>query len=186
MDLEQPKQQNKYIEYIKNNKYTLYFTAAIAGLLILIIIMIIIITSSSSNKKSLSNITPIQQTPISNSSQIPSSINNVSPTENTISVTTPNPTEAAAIESQTQPQITPAASYDYSDIKEFGDNWATADITNQQVGGGAIILQKINGSWKVIAGPGTFFPPSYLQSLNLPQAVINSFGSSSISPSISQ
>ena len=66
-----------------------------------------------------------------------------------------------------------------------GTNWATADLNNPNVQAGAIIMEKVNGVWKVIAGPGTFFPPDYVQSLGIPQSVIDSLQVSN-SPSPSQ
>jgi hypothetical protein len=187
MDLEQQKQPNKYIEYIKANKYNVYFAGAIVLLLIVIIGMIMLIMRPNSKKSSIITTTKISPTQIH--SQI--SPTTVAPSSESQPINkfviTPDPTQAAVIETQTQPQITPGGvPFTYTDINIIDNNWATANISNQSVGGGAIILQKVNGSWKVIAGPGTLFPPDYLQSLGVPQDVIDSFNTTSPSPAVSQ
>jgi len=187
----QQKQPNKYIEYIRNNKYNVYFTAAIAALLILIISMIIIVTSTSSNKNTSSNTvkTPTSSIQQSNS-QNPQSINTVSPSITTVSITTPNPTESATIDTQTQPQISPnvAVTYTVSNITKYGNDWGIMTINNPTTGNGTVIIKNVNGSWKVVAGPGTYFPQQQLISIGAPQQLINHFTnppapSTNISPS---
>ncbi|HVA96116.1 MAG TPA: hypothetical protein VND99_00525 [Candidatus Acidoferrales bacterium] len=180
-------QLNKYIEYIKNNKYNAYFIGAITILLILIISMITIIASSNSSKKTstVPSISPAQGI-----SQYPStdfvspSISQISPSDSSIPITTPNPTEAAVIENQTKQQIAPnvAVPYTVSGITKYGDNWANMSITNQDVGSAGVIVKKVNGEWKVVMGPGSFFSADQLQSIGAPQALINN-DTSSPSPS---
>jgi hypothetical protein len=185
MEIEQQNQlnDNKYIEFIKKYKYNVYFIGAIVILFSMIIVMIALIANSSTKKSS---------NPTKNTSQkvfqSPSSVINISPSSSTISIMTPNPTQAAVIENQTQPQITPYVTVPYtvSNITQYGDNWATMNITNPDIGGGAVIVQKVNGTWKVVLGPGSSFSPDQLQPLGAPQALINSFNtspSSSLSPS---
>jgi hypothetical protein len=169
---------SKYIEYIKNNKYNVYSIGAIAILFIIIISMITIILSGNLAKKKSS--TPSQNSTQSNSNS-PSSIVSNSPSFPPLSIITPEPTEAALIENQTQPQISPkvVAPYTVSEITKYGDNWATMNITNPDVGGGAVIVQKVNGTWTVVLGPGSFFSADSLQSIGAPQQLINSFTTSS-------
>lgn len=182
MELEQLKQPNKYIEYIKNNKYNLYFVIAIVILLFMIIVMIVVTINHKNTSPINKNSSPNQSSP---------TLSNETPSSTAVPITTPNPTEAAVIENQIQPQITPAASYTYSNIKKFGDNWATMIVSSPSVEDGGLIVQKIDGSWKIVEGPGTFFPPALLQSIDAPQELIDSFNpseapSSEISPSGTQ
>lgn len=171
MEEEQIKQPNKYIEYIKTHKYNVYFVVAIVFIIILIISMLVLIINPSTNKNISSSPQGGNSPPITPSSKI------ITPT---IIITTPNPTEAAMIGSQTQPQITPnvAVPYTVSEITKYGDNWATMTITNPDVGNGIVILRKVNGDWKVIMGPGSYFSPDKLQSIGAPEQLINQFTNS--------
>jgi len=180
MEDEQIEQPNKYIAYIKNHKYNVYFIGAITILFILIISMVTIIVSSNATKKT--SPTPstfptqapidqgISQTP-SNSAISPS----ISPSLSAISITTPNPTLAAVIDNQTQPQITPnvAAPYTVSKINEYGSDWALMKITNPDIGSGYVIIKKVNGTWTVMLGPGTSFDQQDIQNIGAPQEILN-------------
>jgi hypothetical protein len=171
MEEDQPKQPNKYIEYIKNNKYNVYFIVAIAILLVLIISMIAITVNSTKKGSSITQAPTPTQASISSS---PSS-NSISPSISNITITTPNPTEAAVIDNQTQPQITPnvGAPYTVSAIKQYGENWALMKITNPDVGAGYVIVKKVNGVWKVMLGPGTSFSQQELQNIGAPSEILN-------------
>lgn len=165
---------NKYLEYIKNNKYSVYFIVALIIMISLIIAMIAITLNTT--KKGTSSVPNPKPQAI------------VSPIPSTVIVTTPDPIQTAEIENQTNPQITPnvAASYTVSTITKYGDTWATMDITNPDVGGAGVVIQKINGRWKVVLGPGSYFSPDQLNSIGAPQQLINSFNVSpqpSLSPS---
>ena len=174
MEEEQLKQPNKYIEYIKRNKYNIYFVGAIAILLILIIAIIILIASNSSTEKTSAVPTKAPTQGAAQASISPSTIN-VSPSASSISITTPNPTEAAVIDNQTQPQITPnvGAPYTVSAIKQYGENWALMKITNPDVGAGYVIVKKVNGVWKVMLGSGTSFSQQELQNIGAPSEILN-------------
>lgn len=179
MEDNQEKPSNKYITYIKNNKYNVYFIVAIAVLISMIVAMITI-TFTHSNTKYSANPSPTQ-IPLPTTSSLSNS-----PSPETPSITTPDPTQAAIIGDQTAPQISPnvAVPYTIQNIKIFSDNWATMQINNPTVGNGLVIVKKINGSWKVEAGPGSYFPMQQLQSIGAPQTLINSmYPSVSISPS---
>lgn len=147
---------SKYITFIKSNKYTIYFLGAIILLLIMVITMIVITVNHTSNNAS---VMPTPTTQASQSPSVPSSPSTPSsmPSVSSSIITTPDPTEAAEIENQTQPQITPAATYTYSNIKIFGGNWGTMQIDSSTVGGGAVIMQNVNGAWKVVAA-GNILP----------------------------
>lgn len=165
---------NKYLEYIKNNKYNVYFIVALAILISLIIAMIAITVNTT--KKGTSSVT----------NPTPQAI--VSPIPSLVIITTPDPTQTAEIENQTNPQITPnvAASYTVSTITKYGNNWAYMIITNPDVGNGAVIVKKVNGRWKVVLGPGSYFTPDQLNSIGAPQQLIDSLNVSpqpSLSPS---
>lgn len=170
MEDNQPiKQPNKLINYIKINRYNVAIAAAIAVLLLMIILLFIILANSQKNKKP--NVpTP---TPSRTGSTLPSPISNTP----TIVITTPDPTQAAIIENQTAPQITPhvAVQYTVSDITQYGDNWGIMTITNPSVGNGVVIVKKVNNQWQVVLGPGSFFPEQQLQTIGAPQALIDHF-----------
>lgn len=159
---------NNYIAFIKTHKYNFFFAGAIAILLFLIISMAVII---SSNKGTTTNVS----TPTQNNSQNHSSTQNDSTSSKPLPIITPNPVQATTIENETLPQISPAVAVPYgiSDITLYGDSWATMKITNSDVGGGAVIAQKVNGAWKVVMGPGSFFPSDDLQSIGAPQELID-------------
>ena len=173
MEEELPKQPNKYITFIKTNKYNLYFVGAIIVILILIIGMLVLVTKSSHSNQAVNK----SPNPTTSQTNIVSPSSDISPSSTTVSFITPNPSQAAIIENQTQPQITPnvAVSYTVSQIKEFGDDWAVMVINNPSVGHAIVIIQKVNNSWKVILGPGSFFTSQQLQSVGAPQSLINSF-----------
>jgi hypothetical protein len=180
MEEEHPNQQNKYLEYLVRNKYNVYFIGAITILFILIISMITIIALSKTAKKSstVPNQSPIQPSPSQEVSQTPSTtFVSHSPSPSSIPITTPNPTEAAVIEDQTKQQILSNSNVPYTvtNTTLYGDNWGTMAITSQSIGGEGVIIQKVNGKWNVVEGPGTFFPPALLESINAPQALIDSF-----------
>jgi len=167
---------NKYLLFIKGNKYNMYFIAAISVMIVLIISIITIIFSNNSAKKSAA-VSPTNSAQGSFKTPSPSSILNISPSTPPLSITTPNPPEAAAIGNQTQPQITPtvAASYTVSNITKYGNTWAVMTINNPAVGEASVIIEKINNSWKVVMGPGTYFPQEDLQSIGAPQELINNY-----------
>jgi len=172
----------KYLAYIKNNKNNVYVIAAIM-VIILLTTGLIALIAINSNKNS-SGPTP---TPSQAAFQISPSTNNPAPTLDG-PIITPEPTETAIIENQTQPQITPnvAAPYTVSNITKYGNTWATMNITNPNVGSGAVIVKKVNNVWTVVMGPGSFFSRDDLQSLGAPQELIDSFITSpsvSVSPS---
>ena len=166
MDGWKQKLQNA-LAYIKTNKYNLFFVGAIAILIIIIIAMITVTISFNKNKPSKGN------SPTQTVSQSPGAISG-SPDQQ-VPITTANPTQAAIIENQTQPQITPnvAVPYTVSEIKKFGNEWAVMNITNADVGNGLVIVKLINGAWKVVLGPGSYFPQDQLQSIGAPQTLID-------------
>ncbi|HSX08824.1 MAG TPA: hypothetical protein VLF93_01600 [Candidatus Saccharimonadales bacterium] len=168
-------QPNKYIEFFKNNKRNLYIIGAICLIFILSFGMIFL----TINLKSSS---PTNTTSSNNQTSNPTISTSISPSQISVQITTPNPTEAATIQNQVQPQVTPAVAYTYSEFKKFGDNWATVVVTNPDITGGGIIMKKVNGTWKIIEGPGSFFPPDLLQSIGAPQQLIDSFNPQ-VSPS---
>ena len=172
MEDTQQRQLNNYLTWIKNNKYSVYSIIGIAILFFLIIAMFIFTLNVTKKNSS-----PISKTtPQVNVSSVPSAVS-TSPSVSIITIITPEPTQAAIIETQTQPQITPnvAVPYTVSDITQYGDNWATMNITNPGVGSAKVIIQKVNGTWKVVLGPGSFFSPNQLQSSGAPEELINSF-----------
>jgi len=181
---EQPNRYSKYIAYLKTNKYNAYFIGAIAILLILIISMIILIVLTNSTKKTSNTSTsptPTQSAIDQGLPQAPStfyispSISQISPSVSNIIITTPNPTQAAAMENQTQPQITPnvAAPYTVSAIKQYGNDWAIMKITNPTVGSANVIVKKVNGTWTVMLGPGTQFDQQDINNIGAPQQILN-------------
>ena len=175
-------EENQYIQkviaFIKNNKYNVYFISAIAAIVFLIIIVGSLMFNYSSKKNQPNNISTVSQIPSQNTVS-----QTISPT---VIVMTPNPTQAAVIENQTQEQIAPQVSVPYtvSNIINYGDNWAIIGITNPSAGGAVAIAKKVDGSWKIVLGPGSFFSTQQLQSLGAPQELINSFmpPSSAVSP----
>jgi hypothetical protein len=179
MEEEQLNQPNKYLTYLKNNKYNLYFVIALFILFSMIIAMIAL---TINHKNTSSSNTPVNANPTQADSQLSPSSSYVAPTING-PIITPDPTQEAVIENQTQPQITPAVPFTYTHVVEFGNNWATAALKNPDIIGGPIIMKKINGSWKIVAGPGTYFPAQLLQSIGAPQELIDSFNPSSVSVS---
>lgn len=180
---------SKYLTFVKNNKYSLFFIGAIAILLLISAAMLVIIFArpNNSNKQQASTFSPTSSPSQAVSQEVQPSTVNISPSSQaTETIITPDPTQAATIENQTQPQITPGdVHFTYSNIELIGNNWARAVLTNPNVQGGAIIMEKVNNQWKIVAGPGSFFPQQYLQSLGIPQQVINSLNSSSSNTSTS-
>lgn len=177
MEEDKPKLISKYLTYIKNNKYNMYFIIAIAILIFMIVAIISITFNHSSKNSSLTSIST--KTPSSTETTISST-----PPSTTESITTPNPTQATVIESQIQPQITQTVTVPYtvSAITEYNKNWGVMSLNNPNSNIGGVIIKNINGTWKVVAGPGSFFPIQQLQSLGAPQSMINNFYPS-ISPS---
>lgn len=174
---------NKYIEYIKANRNNFYIIGAIVLLFLLSSGLIALIAGRS--KTPSTNPSTVNTNPSQSASQLSPSTTNPQPTLDG-PIVTPAPTEAAMIENQTQPQITPnvAVPYTVANITKYGNTWATMQITNPDVGNGGLILQKVNGIWKVVLGPGSYFTPDQLQSLGAPQELIDSFNQSpSTSPS---
>lgn len=170
MEDNQPiKEPNKIITFIKNNRYNLSIGAAIFVLLLMIFLLFTILSNSQKNK----NVNIPTPTIAQAGSELPS------PAENTptIMITTPDPTQAAIIENQTAPQITPnvAVPYTVSNITQYGDSWGIMTINNPSVGNGVVIVKKVNDQWQVVLGPGTFFPQDQLQSIGAPQELINHF-----------
>jgi hypothetical protein len=171
--MEAPQPENKYTKYItglKNKISKAYVFGPLIGLLILIIGMLLFILFVSGKK----TVKPVTSTPVQygkNPAVLPTSL----PVSN---ITTPMPSQAAAIISQTQPQITPfvAASYTVSKINiDKSGLWAVVMITNPNVGTAAVIEKKENGQWKVVLGPGTYFPQQEIQSAGVPQSLMNSY-----------
>ena len=87
-----------------------------------------------------------------------------------------NSSQIATIASQIKPQIAPyvgVSSYNVDKIKIYGNGWAIMRISNPSTDQANVIIEYINGRWKAIAGPTTYFPVSRLQSLHVPQVVID-------------
>ena len=174
MEEEQLKQPNKYIEYIRTNKYNMYFVAAIIVLLVLIVSIVTIIAMSYSTKKA--PIAPTN-TPTQEASPVPllSPTTSVLPSTSSAYITTPDPSQAAAMENQVQPQISAnvGAPYTVSAIKQYGENWAIMKITNPDVGSANVIVKRVNGTWTVMLGPGTHFDQQDLQNIGAPSEILN-------------
>jgi cytoskeletal protein RodZ len=169
-------QSNQTFQTLLKSKYMMAILAAIVLLLAIIFSIVFMNAKSSNNTTTPTPTQSNQATYPSNSVSNPAT--SQSPSVGNEIITTPNPTEAVTIENQVQPQVTPAINFTYSNMKKFGDNWATAVVSNPSVEGGGLIMQKVNGAWKIVEGPGTFFPPSLLQSDGAPQALIDSFNPS--------
>lgn len=165
------KQPNKYLMYIKANKYNVYFTAAISILLFMIIVMIAI-TVNHKNTTQTNSITNTNQPQTISPTLV---YTNKTPSPTTIQITTPDPTQAAIINSQTQPQITPAIAVPYtvSAIRQYGESWVLMKITNPDVGVAYVIVENINGMWNLKLGPGTHFDSQDLQNIGAPQEILN-------------
>lgn len=89
--------------------------------------------------------------------------------------------QIAVLKEQVKPQIEkviePGLNFNFTAIKMYGDSWATANIYNPNIGGALVILQKNNGSWIIVLGPGSSFPQQQLSNINAPQAMINDINS---------
>lgn len=190
--MEEVQQQNKFTiikEYFKNNKYNVYFTVAIGFLLIMIVALIAVIATRSNTNRP-TQVTQIE--PTSSSVSVSPSYATISqePSAAQLPIMTPAPAQASLIENQVQPQIQQrvTGSYTVTNITQYGDNWGTMNISNTDAGGAGVVIQKVNNTWTVVAGPGSLFPPDLLQSVGAPQELIDNFTVSgpSSSPSPSQ
>lgn len=168
------------IEYIKTNRYSVYFLGAIALLIILIIALITAIFGVNKNKTSTSKLSPA---PSSQEVSVSPGGNGSGSGQN-VPILTPNPTQTTTIENQTQAQILQksAVPYTVSNITLYGDNWGVMNITNPDVGGAGVIIKKVDGNWTVVMGPGSLFPTEMLQSIGAPQTMIDTL-TSQASPS---
>src|SRR5258708_890352 len=185
MDLTQQKDKLlTYFSSLRSNKYNLFFLGAITLMLIMITTMIVLVAhqSHSSPPKIPASITTAPSSEVTNESS-----------SSPIQITTPDPTQAALIDTQTQPQITPnvAIPYTVSAINQFGSEWAVMTITNPRADPAQVIVKKESGTWQVILGPGTQFDTQALQQVGAPQELIDSLNASqevqtSPSPSTTQ
>lgn len=169
---------NKIVIFLKTNKYNAFFIVAIVLLLFMLVGMIAFIASPTNKSKN-------NNTQNNNNKTTNTSAQETVPTPENLSITTPNPTEAANIENQVQPQITPlvAVPYTVTSITKYGNTWGSMTLDNPNANIGAVIIKNINGKWKIVAGPGTYFPQKLLQSEGIPTQVLG--GYSAPSPSIS-
>lgn len=149
--MEENVQQNRYIAYIKKNRYVLF------GLVLLVIL--IAITSLM--------ITFIVKTPRTNETTTPT-------TSPELTVTAvPTIIETDEVKVQARPQIDPLVDvpYEIPKVRRFENGWAVIQITNPTTDPANVIMKNENGSWKVMLGPGTFFEESDLQAIGAPQDV---------------
>lgn len=163
-----------YWVYVKNNKYSFFFIGSII-ILLFIATSMIIYTMRGFNGNTIT-----QPTTISNQSQSVSRAQvsiTASPSQSAEAVITPDQAQSIIIKDQTQPQIASLVSVPYiiASINQYGNNWGTMTLVNPNANIGAVIIKKENGKWKVIEGPGTFFPKQILESIGAPQSLINVF-----------
>jgi len=174
--------------FMKNNSLVLVIVFTVV---LLIVIVSIIFMNANAPKPIKSS--PVNQTTTNTTTGVSNAPS--SPASTIISPIPSGSPQAQIIEQQVRPQIekaiSPGPSFEFTAIKLYSDTWATANIFNPNVGGGLVILQKVNGSWSVALGPTSFFTAQQLNSLNVPQQMkndilLNPSGIPSNSPQISQ
>jgi hypothetical protein len=163
-DQVEPTQITKsYLDFFKRNKQTFFF---VGGAVILLLIIFSLVVISGKNKV---NTIPVPRvTPAATNASVQKSI---TPTTST----TISPQERAIIVTQTKPQLDKLITIDYTipTVKAYGESWAIMVVNNPNTDPAHIVVKKINGSWKVMMGPGTHFDAQALQAIGAPQGLID-------------
>jgi hypothetical protein len=156
-------------QFMKNNYVMI---VAIAAILLLTIVFIILFMHVKSS-------TPVNTTSSSKQTITPSE----SPAVTQAPTDSPQVAEIKSqINSQIKKVIAPNVSFEYTFVKTYGASWATANIYNPTVGGGLVIVKKVNGTWTVVLGPGSAFSSQQLSTISAPQALVNDLQSTQESP----
>lgn len=165
---------NQSFQTLLKSKYMMAILAAIVLLMAIIFSIVFMNANSTSNSTTAPSPTSSGQT-TSPSNSVSNPVTSRTPSIGNIVVTTPEPTQAALIENQTQPQISPniAVPYTVAKINQYGSDWAIMEITNPDTDPANVVVKKENGIWKVILGPGTHFDIQDLQKVGAPQELIN-------------
>ena len=152
-------QLNKLRENLKQNPKMAFYIVGIVVLFIIIVLIVVMNTSAPRQTISQAPKTHITNTPTG----FPTGM--IEPTKAAISQARTD------IISQTQAQLQQSIQIQYTvpHIKEYGDNWAIMEVANPTTDTAHVIVEKVNGTWKVMLGPGTYFTADQLQAIGAPQ-----------------
>jgi hypothetical protein len=152
-------QKNTFLTYFQKNKYMFFFGGV--ALLLLCIIFVIAIVANTNIKKP--TIKPANK-------PTPSTTTSIVPTSQAGSFTR----EQTDIETQTKPQLDQKITVPYtiSVVKPYGDSWAMIEVTNPDTDPANVVVEKKDGTWQVMLGPGTNFDESQLQAIGAPPDLI--------------
>ncbi len=154
-----------------------YMLAVLAAMILLGAIIFSIVFMNAQSATTATN-TPTPTTSVQTntpSNAVSNPETSQSPSSGTILIITPEPTQRALIENQTQPQISPnvAVPYTVTKINQYGSNWAIMEITSPDTDPANVVVKKENGTWNVVLGPGTHFDSQDLENSGAPQELID-------------
>lgn len=152
------------INYFKQNKQTVFFVGGAIVLLLIIFSLVMISSKNKVNTTAVPKVTPSVTNEPSQKTALPT------PSQNSIS-----PQKRQAIVSQTKPQLDKVITIDYTipTIRAYGDTWAIMVVNNPTTDPANVVVEKINGTWRVMLGPGTHFDEQSLRAIGAPQSLID-------------
>ncbi len=165
ININQNIQSNKYLNFIKKNKYII-FAFSMLIILISVFISLMVVSSNSSSKIAVTP-TPTRDGTITPQPTVTFPL--VQPTKDTKSQ------EQKIIENQTKQQLDQRIqiSYTIEKVKIYEGNWAIMVVNNPTTDPARVVIKKEKGSWNVILGPGTYFDDADLQAIGAPLNLIN-------------
>jgi hypothetical protein len=162
--MEEVKQQNTYLAFFQRHKYHLFIGFALLIVIAVAIAMIsIILDRSTKQPEPTPTVSPIP------SQTLPTSIQQQSQT------VTISPPETNIIQTQTKPQLDTIITIPYTitGTKTYGQEWAMLQVSSSGTDPAMVVAHKVNGDWKVVLGPGTYFDAESLQAVGAPTDLAN-------------
>ncbi|MGH7203958.1 MAG: hypothetical protein ACREHC_05940 [Candidatus Levyibacteriota bacterium] len=163
--MENQEQTNRYKELFNKYKFNIFFFGAVAILLFIVFSIVFISSNNKATKATITVPTPLPKPTYQQVVVSPTAIPNV----------TFSPQQQTLLENQTVPQIqqkTPA-NFSVTKVHPYTQDWAIMEISAPDADTAHVIVKRVNETWTIVLGPGTYFDPQQLQSVGAPQTLID-------------